>query len=329
VLGALPKRSLSVPLDCLVEIMPRLQPRYYTISSSSECHPHRIHATVSIVRDPSADGREIQGVCSCYMDHLAIPAGPDKAAKKAKTGPCHPGEQGAKQPRAWPTAAIFVRPSTFTLPEDPAVPVIMVGPGTGVAPMRAFLQERQRQKQAGRTVGEAVLFFGCRDAGKDFIYEDEFLAYAADGTLTALHTAFSRMQEKKIYVQDRVREHGAELWALLQVRPLTTHPTHPTSPVNSLALSCVNHQCLPGCRTRRRTCMCAAAALWALTSWWRCRTWRRRKRRWTPTRLRRTSSNCRRTGATSRSCGAKRRARPSRASVNAHITQCEGCTLGV
>jgi sulfite reductase (NADPH) flavoprotein alpha-component len=98
------------------------------------------------------------------------------------------------------------------VPEDNSLPMIMVGPGTGVAPFRAFLQERQYRQATGKN----WLFFGDRNAATDFIYRDELEAMQADGVLTRLDLAFSRDQAEKIYVQDKMREHGAELFAWLE-----------------------------------------------------------------------------------------------------------------
>ena len=98
-------------------------------------------------------------------------------------------------------------------------PILMIGPGTGVAPMRAFLQERQHIMQNAlhgkKAMGEAALYFGCCRRDEDFIYEDEMLEYARDGTLTDLHTAFSRETQRKIYVQDHLRETAGRVWDLI------------------------------------------------------------------------------------------------------------------
>jgi len=179
--------SLELPLECFLELAPRLQPRYYTISSSSSCFPRSIHVTVSVLTEARPGGRVVKGVCSHFLADLAA------------------GEA---------TCQVFVRTSTFRLPQSPATPVIMVGPGTGIAPMRAFLQERAHQKEQGEDVGEAVLFFGCRNRDKDFIYEDELLSYTRSGALTSLETAFSRDQERKVYVQDLLREQQDKLRSL-------------------------------------------------------------------------------------------------------------------
>ncbi|KAF0685521.1 Aste57867_22613 [Aphanomyces stellatus] len=108
-----------------------------------------------------------------------------------------------------------VRKSTFKLPSSSATPIIMIGPGTGIAPMRAFLQERQHQRNAGEAVGPTWLFFGCRRQAEDYLYQDELAAYEADGTLSQLHVAFSRDTAQKVYVQHLIKQQGEALWALL------------------------------------------------------------------------------------------------------------------
>ena len=113
---------------------------------------------------------------------------------------------------------LFVRPSTFRLPSDPLTPIVMVGPGTGLAPFRGFLQERSAIMQEGREVGEAHLFFGCRSPVKDYIYKEELEAFVASKALTRLHTSFSRVSDRKTYVQHALTEHGAHVWDLLHER---------------------------------------------------------------------------------------------------------------
>jgi cytochrome P450/NADPH-cytochrome P450 reductase len=104
--------------------------------------------------------------------------------------------------------------SSFRLPADPMTPVIMVGPGTGLAPFRGFLQERAAQKASGLALGPSMTFFGCRHAEQDYIYRDELESFAAQG-VTELHVAFSRMGSTKVYVQDLLREHADRVWSLL------------------------------------------------------------------------------------------------------------------
>jgi sulfite reductase (NADPH) flavoprotein alpha-component len=122
------------------------------------------------------------------------------------------GQLGERTP-VGATLPVFLHENhNFRLPEDNSAPVIMVGPGTGVAPFRAFLEERQ-VRGAG---GDNWLFFGDQHAASDFLYEEQFKAMLADGLLTRLDTAFSRDQARKIYVQDRMAEHAAELYAWLE-----------------------------------------------------------------------------------------------------------------
>merc|ERR1712073_64762 len=109
---------------------------------------------------------------------------------------------------------IYVRRSQFRLPNRVQTPIIMVGPGTGVAPFRGFIQERALQKEQGKPVGQTHLYFGCRNKDKDFIYREEMEKYVEDGVLT-LHTAFSRDQPEKIYVTHRMRENFDQLWEMI------------------------------------------------------------------------------------------------------------------
>jgi sulfite reductase (NADPH) flavoprotein alpha-component len=168
----------------LLGVLKRMQPRLYSISSSPMIYPDQVHTTTSTVRY-GKDGMPRGGVCSTFLA--------DRAAA---------GE-----------IPIFVQKSPhFRPPKDPALPMIMVGPGTGVAPFRAFLQERQAKAAPGRN----WLFFGEQRAASDFYYRDELVTLQAAGYLHRLDTAFSRDQAEKIYVQHRMIEHGAQLWAWLQ-----------------------------------------------------------------------------------------------------------------
>eukprot|EP00611_Tribonema_gayanum_P027840 TRINITY_DN699_c0_g1_i4.p1 TRINITY_DN699_c0_g1~~TRINITY_DN699_c0_g1_i4.p1 ORF type:complete len:654 (-),score=302.60 TRINITY_DN699_c0_g1_i4:336-2297(-) len=178
-------RSARVPLAHLLHAVPHLQPREYTIASSAAAHPRAVHLTVALLREDRGGGRRFHGLCTRHLAALEAPGAPLRA---------------------------LVRASTFRLPADDSVPIILVGPGTGIAPMRALLQERRHR----RARGAAVLYFGCRSAQRDYLYRAELEAFLADGTLTALRTAFSRDQAAKVYVQDRLREHGAEAWRLLR-----------------------------------------------------------------------------------------------------------------
>ncbi|CCQ15911.1 putative nitrate/sulfite reductase [Rhodococcus sp. AW25M09] len=177
VLAAHPVRA---SVEDWLGVLKPLQPRLYSISSSPKENPNEVQVTVSAVRY-NVHGVPRRGVCSTYLaDHAAN----------------H-------------DVGIFVqRSSHFKPPDDPATPMIMVGPGTGVAPFRAFLHER---RALGHT-GPNWLFFGEQHADTDFYYRDELTAMLSDGSLNRLDVAFSRDQKDKVYVQDRMREYGAELW---------------------------------------------------------------------------------------------------------------------
>ncbi|MGW7362134.1 molybdopterin-dependent oxidoreductase [Streptomyces sp. NPDC054841] len=166
-------------------VLGRLQPRLYSISSSPLTDPQEVSLTVSVVRYDNVHGRPRKGVCSPFLAD-AVP--------------------GAAVP-------VFVQRSPhFRPPADPGTPMVMVGPGTGVAPFIGFLDERRARGHRAPN----WLFFGEQHRATDFYYEDELTAFLAEGTLTRLDTAFSRDQRAKVYVQDRMREHGPQLWSWLQ-----------------------------------------------------------------------------------------------------------------
>ncbi len=171
--------------DAFVAIMRKLPPRLYSIASSPKAHPGEVHLTVAVVRY-DAHGRKRKGVCSTYLaDRLA---------------------EGEK-------AEVFVTANkNFKLPDDPEAPIIMVGPGTGIAPFRAFVEERAATSAKGKN----WLFFGDQHYLTDFLYQTEWQSYLEDGVLTKLDVAFSRDQLKKIYVQDRMRERAKELFAWIE-----------------------------------------------------------------------------------------------------------------
>ena len=179
--------DLSRPLSSaeFVALLRPLQYRAYSISSSSKAHPNQVHLTVASVRYHSA-GRARNGVCSTYL-----------AERVGRGG----------------KPAIFISPNkAFRVPANSAAPMIMIGPGTGIAPFRAFLQERA----ATGATGKNWLFFGDQHQEHDYIYQDELLAWHESGLLTHLDLAFSRDQAEKIYVQTRMLEKGAELFAWLE-----------------------------------------------------------------------------------------------------------------
>jgi len=166
-------------------VLGRLQPRLYSISSSPLTDPNALSLTVSVVRYASPAGRRRQGVCSPFL------------------ADAEPGT---------PVPVRVRRAPHFRPPADPAAPAVMIGPGTGIAPFMGFLEERRARGHRAPN----WLFFGEQHRATDFYYEGELSAFLADGTLTRLDTAFSRDQRAKVYVQDRMREHGPLLWSWLQ-----------------------------------------------------------------------------------------------------------------
>jgi cytochrome P450/NADPH-cytochrome P450 reductase len=182
--------ACELPFGVYLEMLPLLSPRYYSISSSPNAEPGRAAITVGVVEGPARSGAgTYRGCCS---NHLAL-----------------------VQPGDIVHASIKETKAGFRLPDDPEKPIVMVGPGTGLAPFRAFIQERTLRKAAGAKLGPAMLFFGCRHPNQDFIYRDELQDAAAKG-LIDLHVAFSRHDGEKSYVQDLIRKERAAVWKLLE-----------------------------------------------------------------------------------------------------------------
>jgi sulfite reductase (NADPH) flavoprotein alpha-component len=171
--------------DDLVSMLPKLAPRLYSIASSQRAHPDAVHLTIGVVRY-EAWGRARGGIASTEIaDRMPV---------------------GAEVP-------VYLHPNTrFRLPIDPNRSVIMIGPGTGIAPFRAFLQERRETGAKGRN----WLFFGDRRAACDYLYREELRAFGKDGVLTRIDTAFSRDQIDKVYVQHLMLEAGAEIWRWIE-----------------------------------------------------------------------------------------------------------------
>ncbi|MBN3522619.1 bifunctional cytochrome P450/NADPH--P450 reductase [Paenibacillus apiarius] len=181
--------ACELPFERFLELLPPLKARYYSISSSPRAQPGQASITVAVVRGPAWSGQgEYRGVASNYL------AGQ------------HPGD----------AIVMFVRTpeSGFELPENPEVPIIMVGPGTGVAPFRGFLQARRALKEEGKALGEAHLYFGCRNEA-DEIYRVELERFEHEG-LVRVHTAFSRKEgQPKTYVQHLMQQHAQEIIGIL------------------------------------------------------------------------------------------------------------------
>lgn len=183
--------ACELPLNVYLELLSPLRPRYYSISSSPLQEPKACSITVGVVEAPARSGHgTFQGVCSNYLQ------------RQAEDGVIYAFVKDTK--------------SFFRLPEDPSTPLIMIGPGTGLAPFRGFLQERAAQKAQGQTIGESLLFFGCRHPEQDFIYQDELKAFADQG-VTRIMPCFSRLPgQPKTYVQDQVLACQDEVWQLIE-----------------------------------------------------------------------------------------------------------------
>jgi len=186
-------KTCKPPIDHILELLPRLQPRFYSIASSAKVHPTSVHICGVVVEYDTNTGRTNKGVATTWLREKV---------------PTEEGEDDVKVP-------VFVRRSQFRLPNRPGTPVIMIGPGTGLAPFRGFIQERAWQKSQGKPVGPTLLYFGCRNKSQDYIYQEELEAWQTDGLLT-LFTAFSRDQEQKRYVTHCLRESGEQVWELLE-----------------------------------------------------------------------------------------------------------------
>ncbi|NWI81782.1 NDOR1 oxidoreductase, partial [Dryoscopus gambensis] len=182
-----PHTTCAIPADYLLDLIPRIRPRAFSIASSLLAHPERMQILVAVVRYKTRLSKPRRGLCSTWLASLDP-------------------EQGDVRVPLW------VKKGGMKFPADPATPVIMIGPGTGVAPFRAVIQERVALGRRGN-----CLFFGCRYKSKDFYCQTEWEELVTKGLLT-LFTAFSRDQEEKVYVQHRIRENGRLVWELLSSR---------------------------------------------------------------------------------------------------------------
>ncbi|TVY25318.1 NADPH--cytochrome P450 reductase [Lachnellula hyalina] len=204
----------AIPFSAFIEGLTKIQPRYYSISSSSLVQKHKISIT-AVVESVQIAGRTdaLKGVTTNYL--LAL--------KQKQHGDPNPDPHGLTYDITGPRnkydgvhVPVHVRHSNFKLPSDPSKPIIMIGPGTGVAPFRGFVQERAQQAKNGEDVGRTLLFFGCRKQSEDFLYSEEWKEYKeALGDKFELITAFSREGSKKVYVQHRLEEYAKEVNELL------------------------------------------------------------------------------------------------------------------
>jgi len=182
--------ACELPLHAYLEMLSLLAPRYYSISSSPASDASRCSVTVAVVEGPASSGRGVyKGICSNYLAGRRAGETIQATVRETKAG--------------------------FRLPDDASVPIVMVGPGTGLAPFRGFLQQRSALKAGGSSLGPAMLFFGCRHPDQDYLYADELKAFAGAG-IVELHTAFSRGDGPKTYVQDLIKAQQNRVWDLIE-----------------------------------------------------------------------------------------------------------------
>lgn len=183
--------SLKPPLDHLLELLPRLQSRYYSISSSPKLYPTSVHITAVLIEYETPTKRLNKGVATGWFKALDV------------------SEESS------PKIPVFIRRSQFRLPSKSLTPIIMIGPGTGLAPFRGFIQDRDFQRKEGKPMGETILYFGCRKKEEDYLYQEELIQYLENGTLTKLHLAFSRDQPDKVYVTHLLQKNKEEIWKVI------------------------------------------------------------------------------------------------------------------
>ncbi|KZV53872.1 NADPH-dependent diflavin oxidoreductase 1-like [Dorcoceras hygrometricum] len=185
--------SVQMPFEWLVQLVPTLKTRAFSISSCHPVHPNQVHLTVSVVTWTTPYKRKRLGLCSSWLASL--------------------------DPRQnIPIAAWFKKGSLP--PPPPSLPLILIGPGTGCAPFRGFVEERALQNESGPTA-PVIFFFGCRNKDDDFLYQNFWMKHSENGGVLSedkgggFYVAFSRDQPKKVYVQHKMREQGARIWSLL------------------------------------------------------------------------------------------------------------------
>ncbi|PNP80374.1 hypothetical protein FNYG_05973 [Fusarium nygamai] len=210
-----PGGTVDVPFAIIIEAMPKMQPRYYSVSSSSALDPNKVSITVAIESFPVPNtNRHFSGVATNFI--LDVASEENGVMSKSRVQPIT-YTLPMKRPHLQPSLSVLVRTSTFRLPSDPTIPILMVGPGTGVAPFRGFVRERVAMHRQGKDFAPMMLLYGCRKRTEDFLYQEEWKAYSAElGSKFRIYTAFSREQQKKVYVQDLILQQSKDIASLIQ-----------------------------------------------------------------------------------------------------------------
>lgn len=197
------KAWVDVPFECIIENVQHLTPRYYSISSSSLSEKQLINITAVVEAEVESDGRAVTGVVTNLLKNIEI-----EQNNTNETPVVHYDLNGPRNKFSKFKLPVHVRRSNFKLPKNTTTPVILIGPGTGVAPLRGFVRERVQQVKNGVNVGKTILFYGCRNEHDDFLYKQEWSEYASVlGDKFEMFNAFSRQDpSKKVYVQDKIVE---------------------------------------------------------------------------------------------------------------------------
>lgn len=202
----------TIPFSFIIESVAKLQPRYYSISSSSSMEKQSVHITAVVEQEkPSTSDHYVTGVATNLLLNIK------RNQNKEDFELIDTYDLEGPRNKFHNKLPIHIRRSTFKLPSNPATPIILVGPGTGAAPFRGFIREKIKQVENGaNNIGEILFFYGCRNSTEDFIYKTEWVEYAKklDDKFKMI-TAFSRESEKKVYVQDKLLENATKVMDLL------------------------------------------------------------------------------------------------------------------
>jgi len=224
----------KIPIEVVLgDLLPKIMPRYYSISSSPKANPNTLSVTAILVRYPlfttSSSDLKLdkivyrEGLCTGYLNTI-YKNSQNEGVMEQMINELNYEVTNLHPPKLM--LPISIRESTFKLPRDTTLPIIMIGPGTGIAPFRGFIQERMWQVKQGKNVGKTILFYGCRNRNQDYLYREELESLCKEleerknqneksFELQIVH-AFSRETDKKVYVQHRLAEHGEMVWELIR-----------------------------------------------------------------------------------------------------------------